>query len=239
MGKRDKFLKKTKDRMEEVLRSRDVFLARLNKSIEELNDVLNLLGERLEDMYRLYAPELEALDREKYTKEVLSGKLDVKEEEKEDLKKCKELAERIAWLYELKNDYEKYEEKLCREICPNLSYVAGPHVAAKLIAHVGSLKRLALLPASTIQVIGAEKALFKHLRNKKIDPPKHGIIFQHPRISNSPKKIRGRLARTLASKLATAAKADAFTKNFISEKLKEEFDKRYHDLMEEYKRSKE
>jgi len=83
-----------------------------------------------------------------------------------------------------------------------------------------------------------EKALFKHLKNRKIPPPKHGIIFQHPRISSSPKKVRGKIARTLANKLALAAKADAFSKRRISAELKKEFDGRYAEIMKEYQSGK-
>lgn len=262
MGKRDKFIKKTKEKMVEALRSRDVFLARMNRSIEELTEVINLLGERLEDTIRLYAPTLEVGDREKYARMVLiidkkeqnikelsklfgsataneiAKKLESLDIEEKDLEKCKRFAEEIVRLYELKEEFEKYEEELCSKECPNLAHLGGPHIAAKLIAHVGSLKKLAMLPASTIQVIGAEKALFKHLKNKRVKPPKHGIIFQHAKISNSPKKVRGKIARTLAAKLASAAKADAFTKNFIAEKLKKQFEDRYKSVMEEYKKGK-
>jgi nucleolar protein 56 len=112
-----------------------------------------------------------------------------------------------------------------------MSEVAGPEIAAKLIAHVGSLKRLAFLPSSTIQVLGAEKALFKHLKNRRIAPPKHGIIFQHAKISNSPKEVRGKIARALANKLALAARADAFSKNFIAKQLKDDFEARCKEIL--------
>lgn len=262
MKKREKFLKKTREKMEEALRSRDMFLARVSRTIDEFNDVLNVLGERLEDMFRLYSPDLEVVDKEKYAQMILLlGKdVDMKELsklfgsakaneiakktasleiEEKDMKKCKEFAQEIVKLYKLKEEFEKYEEELCSEVCPNMAYIGGSSLAAKLIAHVGSLRRLALLPSSTMQVIGAEKALFKHLKNKKVKPPKHGLIFQHAKVSNSPRKVRGRIARTLASKLTSAAKADAFTKNFIGEKLKKEFEERYKKVMEEYKKREE
>jgi nucleolar protein 56 len=103
---------------------------------------------------------------------------------------------------------------------------------------VGSLSRLAFLPASAVQVLGAEKALFKHLRNKNIPSPKHGIIFQHARISSSPKSVRGKIARALANKLSLAAKADAFSKRRISPGLKADFDARFAQIMAEYEREK-
>ena len=155
-----------------------------------------------------------------------------------DLEKCKSLAKEIVNLDNLISEYEKYQEELCQEICPNISTVAGAAIAAKLISHVGSLSKLSLLPASTIQVLGAEKALFKHLKNKRIDPPKHGIIFQHVYISSSPKVVRGKIARALANKITLAAKADAFTKRFIAEDLKKDLEKRYNEVMEQYKKNK-
>jgi len=88
-----------------------------------------------------------------------------------------------------------------------------------------------VMPASTVQVIGAEKALFKHLKNKSIDPPKHGIIFQHASISTSPKSVRGKIARALATKITLAAKADEYTKRFIGPEVKDKFDKRLKDIL--------
>ena len=89
----------------------------------------------------------------------------------------------------------------------------------------GGLERLAKLPASTIQVIGAENALFKHLKTGSL-PPKHGIIFNSAYIRSAPFEQRGRIARSLAAKLSIAAKADFYTGNFIAGKLKADLDKR-------------
>jgi len=89
-----------------------------------------------------------------------------------------------------------------------------------------------MMPASTIQVLGAEKALFKHLKNKKgIAPPKHGVIFQYPAISQSPKKVRGKIARALAAKLSIAAKADSETKRFIAPLLKQNLEARIKQVL--------
>ena len=109
--------------------------------------------------------------------------------------------------------------------------VVGAKVTGKLVAAAGGLGKLALMPASTVQVIGAEKALFKHLRNKSIAPPKHGIIFQHAAISTAPKKVRGKIARALATKITLAAKADVYTKRFIGPEVKDKFEKRLNDIL--------
>jgi nucleolar protein 56 len=264
-GRRDSFLKKAREQTQEALRSKDVLLAHLSRAMEELVKVINLLHERLNTMYSIYFPELDVKDSKKYAEVVaifdrknldmqaLSKRMgQVKAQElvqkasatlgvdftEEDLRACQLMAVQILSMHTLLEQYEEYREKLAQEICPNMAYIAGADVASKLIAHVGSLSRLAVLPASTIQVLGAEKSLFKHLRNRRIVPPKHGIIFQFARISGSPKKVRGKIARALANKLALAAKADHFTKRFIAEDMKKNFDARYAEIMAEYDREK-
>jgi nucleolar protein 56 len=111
-----------------------------------------------------------------------------------------------------------------------MSHIAGPELAAKLVAQSGGLQRMAMFPASTIQVLGAEKALFKHLKSGS-RPPKHGLIFQHASIGMAPKKVRGKISRCLAAKLTIAAKADAFSHNFIAEKLKAQFEAQVKRIM--------
>ncbi len=264
--KRERFLKKAKKSVEEALKSRDMLLGGAAKSIETIDKVINQLTEKLEEWYAVYFPEFQppedrkkfveavlAIDRKNIDVEKLSGIMgakraeDIAEKAKKslgadledrDLRQINLLAESIIELYKLSGEYEKYQNALARELCPNISEVAGPDIAAKLVGHVGSLKKLGIMPASTIQVLGAEKALFKHLKNRKIKPPKHGIIFQHPRISSSPKAVRGKIARALANKIALASRADAFTKHFIAGELKKDFDERYNEIMAEYKRGK-
>lgn len=254
---RAKFMRKAQEKVQQSLMSRDMVLNGVARSIEELNKTINQLSERFENWYQVYFPELKIDDRRKYVEVAVALDRDgidtaklremvgpKKAEEiaalakkslgaklsKDDLLEIKKLGQRILDLYALLDEFSRYLENVAKEVAPNISAVAGPEVAAKLIAHTGSLERLAKMPASTIQVLGAEKALFKHLRNKKIAPPKHGIIFQHPKISGSPKNIRGKIARALANKIAIAAKADAFTKNPIGEKLKKEFDARVEEV---------
>ncbi len=104
---------------------------------------------------------------------------------------------------------EKSVRELTNTYLPSVSNLLGPLLAAKLCTAAHGRARLARLPASTIQVLGAEKAFFLHLR-QGIDPPKHGHIFQHPWICRSPKWTRGRIARMLAAKVAIAARVDHF-----------------------------
>ena len=90
---------------------------------------------------------------------------------------------------------------------PNLNRLLGPELAARLVAQAGGLDRLAHLPASTVQVLGAEKAFFEHLRGRA-PPPRHGLLFLHAAIQSAPRAQRGKLARALAAKVAIAARLD-------------------------------
>jgi nucleolar protein 56 len=94
-------------------------------------------------------------------------------------------------------------------VLPNSSALIGGLVAARLMSHAGGLLPLSRMPASAIQVLGARTALFAHLRTHS-PSPKHGIIFQHRRVHNAPREVRGKVARALAGKLAIAARLDYF-----------------------------
>ncbi|HLY76888.1 MAG TPA: hypothetical protein VKT21_03280 [Thermoplasmata archaeon] len=98
------------------------------------------------------------------------------------------------------------EERVPTE-APNVSALLGPLLAARMIAQAGGLDRLAKLPASTIQVLGAERAFFEHLRGHA-PPPRHGLLFLHPDIQSAPRTARGKLARALAGKVAIGARLD-------------------------------
>ncbi len=113
----------------------------------------------------------------------------------------------------LKDERKKLQEFIEGEIgklAPNFSELAGPVLGARLLASASGLKQLAMMPSSTMQLLGAEKALFRHLRNKKSKGPKYGLIYGHSLVKKVPAKHKGKLARSLASKLVLAARADYF-----------------------------
>ena len=123
-------------------------------------------------------------------------------------------------------------EKAIIEAAPNLAVLAGPLVGARLLNLAGSLERLARLPSSTIQLLGAERALFLHIR-EGAPAPKHGVIFQHPVVHSSPPWLRGRMARALAGKIAIASRADAYgtrTDGELGRELREQFLTRASEL---------
>ncbi len=136
-------------------------------------------------------------------------------------------------LYDLRSQLESYIGRVMKEVAPNVTELVGPLLGARLISLAGSLERLATMPASTIQVLGAEKALFRALRTGG-RPPKHGVIFQYPDIFRAPRWQRGKIARALAAKLAIAAKVDAFSGRFIGDKLKAELEERIAEIKKLY-----
>jgi nucleolar protein 56 len=131
----------------------------------------------------------------------------------------------------------EYVESTMKKIAPNTAEVAGPTIGARLIARAGGLDRLARLPASTIQVLGAEKALFRALRTGA-RPPKHGILFQHDAVHTAPKWQRGKIARALANKIAIAARID-FYRGSKEGGLTATLEKRLDEIRVKYKEPKE
>ncbi len=101
-------------------------------------------------------------------------------------------------------------ERTAPAVAPNLSMLAGPVLAARLIALAGSLKELARQPAGTVQVLGAEEALFAHLRGNA-PSPKHGVIYTHPAVRGTHPAHRGSAARAVAGKLTIAARIDHYS----------------------------
>ena len=150
-----------------------------------------------------------------------------------DVEAIQTLAGITSDLYQLRRRLTDYIDQVMREVAPNVTALVGSLLGARLISLAGGLEKLARLPASTIQVLGAEKALFRALRTGG-KPPKHGVIFQYPDIHRSPRWQRGKIARALAAKLAIAAKVDAFTGRFIGDKLREELRKRIEEIKKTY-----
>ena len=120
------------------------------------------------------------------------------------------LAERVVDLDAERADLRSFVESHAPEVAPNLAAMAGPVLAARLIALAGGLESLAKKPAGTVQVLGAEDALFAHLRGHA-SSPKHGVIFTHEYVRGTPPENRGSAARAFAGKLAIAARIDHYS----------------------------
>ncbi|ODS39838.1 hypothetical protein BEH94_02885 [Candidatus Altiarchaeales archaeon WOR_SM1_SCG] len=148
---------------------------------------------------------------------------------KEDIEIIKTFSSPVVELYENKKKIEEYIEEMMKEVAPNINALCGALLGARLIALSGSLNRMSILPASTIQILGAEDAFFKFLKTGK-KPPKHGIIFQLPEIRGAPRSIRGKIARTFAAKVSLASRIDANKGEFIGDKLNDDFLKKVEKL---------
>jgi len=151
----------------------------------------------------------------------------------EDLKQIQTLSKDILSLYKLRQNLETYLDSTMDEVAPNTKCLVGSLLGARLIALSGGLTNLAKRPASTIQVLGAEKALFRSLKTGT-RPPKHGLIFQHTLLHDAKRWQRGKIARALAGKLAIAVRADAFGGRHIGEELKASVEKRIEEIRQKY-----
>jgi len=232
---------------------RSVIVTQATQLLNELDKTLNVLSNKLREWYGVHFPELsrhvdshrtyaqlindfgdranidagrlKELGLGRQSASIISSAKDSMGAPMapDDIGEMKRLAGHLLSLYEYRPEVESYLTSTAMEIAPNLSEVAGPVLAAKLIEKAGNLKKLAMMPSGTIQLLGAEKALF---RSKKTGskPPKHGLIFQHPYVHSKPRKLRGRSARTLASKLALAARADVFSGNPLGAELRRQLD---------------
>jgi len=150
-----------------------------------------------------------------------------------DLSRIRDFASVIVESYKIRGEIEEYVNEIMKEVAPNITGLAGPMIGARLMSLAGGLMELSRLPASTIQVLGAEKALFRALRTGA-KPPKHGIIFQHPFIHRASWWQRGKAARVLAGKLSIAAKIDAYSGEYQADELKYYLEKRIEEIKRKY-----
>ena len=184
------------------------------EALDDMDKTINLLEERLYEWSLLNRNDL---DRTKDLTLSLTGQGPIGE-----------LATAITNLRRSRNMIEEAVSSSISTISPNLSELAGPLLAARLMSRAGSLRRLSELPSSSIQIMGAEKSLFKHLKGKA-PSPKHGLIYRHPAIMNAPKRLRGKLARALSGKLSIAARLD-YHSGLISPEIKESLENRLSEI---------
>lgn len=243
---------------------RDLLTSQTILIIDDLDKTFNIFANRLKEWYGLHFPELstlvnknekylkliaslgrrknftlEKLIKEGFTPEQCKNILSVAESsigakiEKKDILEIQNFANALLTLYNTRNNLESYLEEAIKEVAPHIHKLVGPTLGARLIAKVGGLGNLAKKSSSTIQVLGAEKALFRSLRTGT-KPPKHGLIFQHNQIHQRPRWQRGKIARALASKLAIAARLDAYGGKYRGEELSKDFDERVKEIREKY-----
>jgi nucleolar protein 56 len=133
-----------------------------------------------------------------------------REDEDEGDRALRSLAEQTAALADEADSLRAYIERTAPAVAPNLSMLAGPVLAARLISLAGGLEALAKKPSGTVQVLGAEDALFAHLKGSA-PSPKHGVIFTHEYVRGTRREDRGSAARAFAGKLSIAARIDHYS----------------------------
>ncbi len=258
-GLREKFMHKARKKFEEFRAREDLFLMEVDRAIDDLDKMTNLIGERLEEWIAYYISGIKLGEKAKLAKLIIliTDKKDItkddlkaflseketdmvfeklgqrtKEVKEKDLVYMKKYAEMLLKMVELNEFYTNEIDALTNRIAPNATYLVGGKVVAKMISLAKGLDRLAKMPSSTVQMLGAEKALFAFLKNgKKGDPPKHGVILFSPQVSGVRKEYRGRMARTLAAKLSIAFRIDDAKGEFYGKQLKEAVDRRLKDLL--------
>ena len=245
--KRDLIVAQGIQTLDDLDRTVNLFMGRLREWYGVYFPELDRLVEKHETYSRLVmnlgdreSLTVEALEKENIPKERASLVAKAAESSmgadiaERDLEQIQDLAKSVLEFYELRKNMENYVDRTMEEMAPNVRAVAGALLGARLIAIAGSLQTLAMRPASTIQVLGAEKALFRSLKTGA-RPPKHGLIFQHTLLHDAKRWQRGKIARVIAGKLAIAARADAFGGHFIGDDLKADINKRLEEIKTKYK----
>jgi nucleolar protein 56 len=226
----------------------DKCVAQAIRATDDLIETINLMSERLHEWYGLHFPELADYAQDARYSELISkygerGRILTElgmelesvgsEMQERDLGALMSLAASLDDLYRRKEALDRYILESMQKVAPNLTHLLSANLAARLISLSGGLARLARFPSSTVQVLGAEKALFLHLRTGK-RPPKHGVLFQHPMVNRSAYWQRGKAARSLAAKATIAARVDLYKGDFIGDKLLADMEARMEEIKRKY-----
>ena len=234
---RDFAIQLSSTKITEVSESPDLHVIQSINTLDDTDKIINAISSRLREWYGLHFPELDNIidSINGYAQIVLAGKRKnmtddvfvnagfpdskvqmlslVREKSRggditdENLLMVQSLAKNILELFDMRKNLEEQIDTQMKEIAPNITAVLGTTVGARILAKAGSLVRLSSMPASTIQVLGAEKALFRALKTGS-NPPKHGLLFQHAVVHAAPRWQRGKIARAIAAKAAIAARVD-------------------------------
>jgi nucleolar protein 56 len=241
----------------------DVEIIQIIETLNILKKSISLFSSRLREWYGLHFPELtdKLIDdnliitkivsilgnRDNFTYENIQQNFNFKEARNDaivnlashsmgakiNLTVLKTYANEIISLDNFRQELEKHLDFLMEQIAPNLFTLVGGLVGAKLIAKAGSLKKLAFMPASRVQLLGAEKALYRFLKTGE-KRPKHGLIYQWNQIRGSKLHNRGKISRVISGKIAISAKVDFFGGKFIADVLSNEISEKIHEIEKKY-----
>ena len=179
------------------------------RALRDIDRAANLIGERVASWAARDFPEVEGESPLEAAEAILEreGAAAFAPGDPSVVSARRRLAELLRALSDTRTAVDEAVRASVPVSAPNLNRLLGPELAARLVAQAGGLDRLAHFPASTVQVLGAERAFFEHLRGRA-PPPRHGLLFLHPAVQSAPRAQRGKLARALAAKVAIAARLD-------------------------------
>jgi nucleolar protein 56 len=263
---RDFSLKWSSLKIKEASEQLDLHISQSINALDEIDKISNTLGTRMREWYGLHFPELDNLlqninsyahivaycgKRDNITTNFLKS-IEIPDNKIEiitgvsnrsrggritdqNLLILQDIALQVIALNKIRKNLEQHIENTMEDIAPNIKGLLTASVGARLISKAGSLKKLSSLSASTIQILGAEKALFRTLKTGS-NPPKHGILFQHPIIHSAPKWQRGKMARAVAAKTAIAARLDTYGQDPTANKnLLSKLTNRITEIQEKYR----
>ena len=261
---RDFAIQLSSSKITEVSGSPDLHVIQSINTLDDTDKIINGISSRLREWYGLHFPELDNIidSVNGYAQIVLAGKRENMSDDvfvnagfpdskiqmlsvvkgksrggditEENLLMVQALAKNILELFDMRKNLEAQIDSQMEEIAPNITAVLGTTVGARILAKAGSLVKLSKMPASTIQVLGAEKALFRALKTGS-NPPKHGLLFQHAVVHAAPRWQRGKIARAIAAKAAIAARVDVHGAG-LNETLLEKLNIRVKEIEEKYEK---
>ena len=261
---RDFAIQLSSSKITEVSGSPDLHVIQSINTLDDTDKIINGISSRLREWYGLHFPELDNIidSVNGYAQIVLAGKRENMSDDvfvnagfpdskiqmlsvvkgksrggditEENLLMVQALAKNILELFDMRKNLEAQIDAQMEEIAPNITAVLGTTVGARILAKAGSLVKLSKMPASTIQVLGAEKALFRALKTGS-NPPKHGLLFQHAVVHAAPRWQRGKIARAIAAKAAIAARVDVHGAG-LNETLLEKLNIRVKEIEEKYEK---
>ncbi len=238
---------KVREGIAEKLSSRDALILQSITMIDELDKCINILSERMREWYSFHFPELsnKVKEHKAYLRLISEGarenipnpelkaiieKSAGADFNEQDILMVQECARDVLSLYERRENMAKYLKELMETEVPNINSLVAANVGARLLNLAGGLENMSRMPAGTIQLLGAENALFRHLKTNA-KPPKYGILFQLSEVNSAQKDRRGKVARAIAAKLAIASKVDFFSKR-LEPSIKEKLDVRLKQIRE-------
>ena len=261
---RDFAIQLSSSKITEVSGSPDLHVIQSINTLDDTDKIINGISSRLREWYGLHFPELDNIidSVNGYAQIVLAGKRENMSDDvfvnagfpdskiqmlsvvkgksrggditEENLLMVQALAKNILELFDMRKNLEAQIDTQMEEIAPNITAVLGTTVGARILAKAGSLVKLSKMPASTIQVLGAEKALFRALKTGS-NPPKHGLLFQHAVVHAAPRWQRGKIARAIAAKAAIAARVDVHGAG-LNKTLLEKLNIRVKEIEEKYEK---